>query len=66
MRKAGGYGKTPEPFAEFQGAAFYRTRISMWTNEFQFNAAVDQGVHLAWSADARTLPGFKPRAAKSV
>lgn len=61
VRDAGGYLKTPEPFAEFQWAAFYRTRIPMWTNEFQFNAAVDQGVHLAWSPDARTLPGFKPR-----
>jgi hypothetical protein len=61
VRDAGGYLKTPEPFAEFQWAAFYRTRIPMWTNEFQFNAAVEQGVHLAWSPDARTLPGFKAR-----
>jgi hypothetical protein len=65
VRDAGGYIKTPEPFADFQWAAFYRTRIPMWTNEFQFNAAVEQGVHLAWSPDARTLPGFKPRAGKS-
>jgi hypothetical protein len=61
VRDAGGYVKTPEPFAEFQWAAFYRTRIPMWTNRFQFNAAVDQGVHLAWSPDARTLPGFRTR-----
>lgn len=61
VRDAGGYVKTPEPFAEFQWAAFYRTRIPMWTNEFQFHAAVDQGVHLAWSPDARTLPGFRTK-----
>ncbi|WP_350357390.1 ParB-like protein [Paraburkholderia fungorum] len=66
VRDAGGYVKTPEPFAEFQWAAFYRTRIPMWTNGFQFNAAVDQGVHLAWSPDARTLPGFKTRTGKSA
>jgi hypothetical protein len=65
VRDAGGYVKTPEPFAEFQWAEFYRTRIPMWANEFQFNAAVEQGVHLASSPDARTLPGSKPQGAKS-
>lgn len=60
VRNAGGYLKTPEPFAEFQWAAFYRTRIPMWTNPLQFKAAVEQGVHLARSPDARTLPGFTP------
>ncbi|VXC17867.1 conserved hypothetical protein [Burkholderia sp. 8Y] len=66
VRSAGGYVKTPEPFAEFQWAAFYRTRIPMWADSFQFRAAVDQGVHLACSPDARTLPGFKrPPTAKS-
>lgn len=65
VRNAGGYLKTPEPFAEFQWAEFYRTRIPMWTNELQFKAAVEQGVHLAWSPDARTLPGFTLRDRKS-
>lgn len=61
VRDAGGYLKTPEPFAEFQWADFYRTRIPLWTGELQFRAAVEQGVHLAWSPDARTLPGFRFR-----
>jgi hypothetical protein len=65
VRDAGGYLKTPEPFAEFQWAEFYRTRVPMWTNDFQFKAAVEQGVHLAGSPDARTLPGFRARSAKS-
>ncbi|MDE1004803.1 MAG: hypothetical protein OSB38_04000 [Paraburkholderia fungorum] len=64
VRDAGGYLKTPEPFAEFQWADFYRTRIPMWTSESQFNAAVEQSVHLAWSPDARTLPGFRSRRVK--
>lgn len=64
VRGAGGYLKTPEPFAEFQWADFYRTRIPMWTSESQFNAAVEQSVHLAWSPDARTLPGFRSRLVK--
>jgi hypothetical protein len=64
VRDAGGYLKTPEPFAEFQWADFYRTRIPMWTSESQFNAAVEQSVHLAWSPDARTLPGFKSQRVK--
>ncbi|MFL9867759.1 ParB/Srx family N-terminal domain-containing protein [Paraburkholderia fungorum] len=64
VRDAGGYLKTPEPFAEFQWAEFYRTRVPMWTSESQFRAAVEQSVHLAWSPDARTLPGFKSRRVK--
>src|SRR5476649_915022 len=64
VRDAGGYLKTPEPFAEFQWADFYRTRIPMWTSESQFKAAVEQAGHLAWSPDARTLPGFKSRRVK--
>ncbi|HWW20303.1 MULTISPECIES: ParB-like protein [Paraburkholderia] len=64
VRDAGGYLKTPEPFAEFQWADFYRTRMPVWTSESQFKAAVEQAVHLAWSPDARTLPGFKSRRAK--
>jgi hypothetical protein len=64
VRDAGGYLKTPEPFAEFQWAEFYRTRVPMWNGEFQFKAAVDQAVHLAGSPDARTLPGFKAGSSK--
>ncbi|WGS54130.1 ParB/Srx family N-terminal domain-containing protein [Paraburkholderia sp. D15] len=64
VRDAGGYLKTPAPFAEFQWAAFYRTRVPMWTTEYQFHAAVEQGVHLASSPDARTLPGFRKQGRK--
>jgi hypothetical protein len=59
VREGGGYIKTPEPFAEFQWAAFYRTRVPLWTTPFQFKAAVEQGIYLATSPDARTLPGFR-------
>jgi len=58
VRNAGGYLKTPEPFAEFQWADFFRTRIRLWTTPCQFTAAVQQGVHLAYSPDALVLPGF--------
>ena len=44
VRDTGGYTKTPEPFADFQWAAFFRTRIRMWTTTFQFTAAVQQAV----------------------
>jgi len=62
VRDAGGYIKTPEPFADFQWAAFFRTRIRLWTTTFQFTAAVQQAVHLARSPDALVLPGFNGRA----
>jgi hypothetical protein len=58
VRNAGGYTKTPEPFAEFQWADFFRTRVRLWTTPFQFSAAVQQAVHLAKSPDALVLPGF--------
>jgi hypothetical protein len=58
VRDADGYAKTPEPFADFQWADFFRTRIRLWTTPFQFTAAVHQGEYLAKSPDARVLPGF--------
>jgi hypothetical protein len=61
-RDAGGYLKTPEPFADFQWAAFFRTRIGLWTTPSQFTAAVQQAVHLARSPDALVLPGFNGHA----
>jgi hypothetical protein len=60
-RDAGGYIKTPEPFAEFQWADFFRTRVRLWTTPFQFQSAVEQAVHLAKSPDALVLPGFKAK-----
>ncbi|TCF97594.1 hypothetical protein BZM26_30380 [Paraburkholderia strydomiana] len=61
VRDVGGYVKTPEPFAEFQWADFYRTRIPMWTNPYQFRAAVDQAMHLAWSRDSKPAAGHERR-----
>lgn len=58
VRNGGGYSKTPEPFAEFQWADFFRTRVRLWTTSPQFTAAVAQGIHLAKSPDALVLPGF--------
>jgi hypothetical protein len=59
VRNAGGYAKTPEPFADFQWADFFRTRVRLWTTPSQFQAAVQQAVHLARSPDAMVLPGFQ-------
>jgi hypothetical protein len=62
VRNAGGYTKTAAPFAEFQWADFFRTRVRLWTTPSQFNAAVQQAIHLAASPDALILPGFtRPR-----
>lgn len=60
VRNGGGYDKTPEPFAEFQWADFFRTRVRLWSTPPQFKAAVAQGIHLARSPDALVLPGFIP------
>ena len=58
VRNAGGYAKTATPFAEFQWADFFRTRVHPWVTPFQFKAAVEQGIHLAKSPDAFVLPGY--------
>lgn len=59
VRKAGGYDKTSAPFAEFQWAAFFRSRIDASKINNNFDKAVKQGVKLAHSPDASNLPGYQ-------
>ncbi len=58
VRNAGGYQKTSQPFIEFLWADFFRKRIVMAAGLDGFYKAVQQGIQLAHSSDAKGLPGF--------
>ena len=59
VREAGGYEKTPTPFAEFTWANWFRTRIDAGNDYDSFKRAVKQALVLAHSPQASHLPGYK-------
>jgi hypothetical protein len=59
VRNAGGYEKTPAPFAEFVWADYFRRRIeAARLAKHRFETAVEQGISLARHAAAAHLPGY--------
>jgi hypothetical protein len=58
VRVAGGYAKTPAPFAEFQWAEFFRPRVEKKDLRTRFEKTVNKCVQLAASAEAAGLPGY--------
>jgi hypothetical protein len=65
VRAAGGFAKTPAPFAEFQWADFFRTRIGGKELGKRFEKCVRQALRLCRRAEAAELPGYLgPRARK--
>lgn len=58
VRNAGGYQKTPAPFAEFQWADFFRKRIAEKDLDKHFKDGVKTAIAMAKSADAKDLPGW--------
>lgn len=58
VRLAGGYAKTPAPFAEFAWADFFRPRIKPKALREDFEACVKKSVRLAKSSAAAALPGY--------
>jgi hypothetical protein len=61
VRAAGGFAKTPLPFAEFQWADFFRERIGKKSLRDDFSRMVKRCVRLASGAEAAGLPGFLGR-----
>jgi hypothetical protein len=64
VRTAGGYLKTPAPFAEFQWADFFRTRITAKSIRNRLDQCIKEGVRLARTAAAADLPGYLGKARK--
>ncbi|GEM_PF-309480 len=61
VRKEGGYNNSDEPFAEFQWADFFRERKLLDVQgRLGFHKAIQRGLRLARSPQARRLPGFMP------
>lgn len=58
VREAGGFAKSPQPYAEFRWADYYRERISARALRSDFDAAVTRAVKLARCKTAAGLPGF--------
>jgi hypothetical protein len=58
VRAAGGFEKTPAPFAEFAWANFFRRRIECESIREDLKKTVNECVGLAASAQAADLPGF--------
>ena len=64
VRAAGGYIKTPSPFAEFQWADYFRQRIDEDWLDGHFPQAVAKALLLAKHPEASGLPGFIGRQTK--
>ena len=58
VRNAGGYQKTDAAFSEFLWADFFRSRITLTEINSNFKRAVQKGVVLAHTIEARKLPGY--------
>ncbi len=58
LRRAGGYAKSAEPFAEFTWADFLRRRIKRKDVEQHFADTLTEALALAKQQDARYLPGW--------
>jgi hypothetical protein len=61
VRMAGGFIKTPTPFAEFQWADFFRQWVSEDRLRDKFDKTVRKCVRLAQGPEAAGLPGYLGR-----
>jgi hypothetical protein len=62
VRQEGGFDKTEKPFAEFEWADFYRSRISEELIDKDYNKAVAIALKLAKTYEAKRLPGYNGNA----
>jgi hypothetical protein len=58
LRRLGGYAKDTTPFSEFMWADFLRRRMRRKDVEKDFDAALEQALHLAKDEGADHLPGW--------
>lgn len=58
LRNQGGFSKDITPFSEFLWADFFRVRIPAECIVNTFDNALEQAMTLAYSAEARYLPGW--------
>lgn len=58
VREAGGFSKSPEPFAEFRWANYFRDHISIRAVRRNYEGAIAKALALTRSREARALPGY--------
>lgn len=58
VRELGGFHKTDDPFAEFQWANFFRSRIAASRLSTNMQQLVQDAMQLCHSSDASKLPGY--------
>lgn len=58
VREAGGYEKSPEPYAEFRWAEFFRSQISLRTVKRDYDKAVAKCLKLAEAVADGEFPAF--------
>ncbi len=58
VRRAGGYAKTPTPYAEFLWADFFRDQIKPHVLDEKWDKALAKAILLARGSAAAYLPGF--------
>jgi hypothetical protein len=58
VREAAGFAKVKAPYAEFQWADFFRSRITKKIVKSEFAKAVQQAIELSKEKEAAGLPGF--------
>lgn len=53
------FEKSTQPFAEFEWAQFFRTRVTILSNnDRDFETSLEKAMHFCHSAEASRLPGF--------
>jgi len=58
IREAGGFSKPPEPFQEFLWANYFREHLALKSLKRDWDEAIDKGLELARSKDAKHIPGW--------
>jgi hypothetical protein len=58
VRAAGGYGKSPMPYAEFSWANFFRERIALASVQRNYDGAIAKAMKLTRHKAAAGLPGY--------
>lgn len=63
VREAGGFRKSPVPYAEFRWANFFRDRITLASMRRDYESAIVKAKKMARRQGAAELPGFIGKAA---
>jgi hypothetical protein len=58
VRERGDYAKSDDPFAEFQWADFFRSKLSSTNADTEMERLIRNAIQLCHTPEAGKLPGF--------